>query len=144
MVDESLYAYKRSQLELTRSDFHRYLYDDINWNARMVAITGARGVGKSTMVLQYLKSRISDSNVLYISADHTYFSTHKLVEVADEFSKEDGKLLVIDEVHKYPEWSRDLKQQQKKKKKMLAVISLLDTIQAECRQSGIGNRHQQK
>lgn len=95
--------------------------------------------GKSTMVLQYLKSRISDSKVLYISADHTYFSTHKLVEVADEFSKEDGKLLVIDEVHKYPEWSRDLKQ-----KKMLAVISLLDTIQAECRQSGIGNRHQQK
>lgn len=76
--------------------------------------------GKSTMVLQYLKSRISDSKVLYISADHTYFSTHKLVEVADEFSKEDGKLLVIDEVHKYPEWSRDLKQ-----KKMLAVISIL-------------------
>lgn len=110
MVDESLYAYMHSQLELTSSDFHRYLYDDVNWNARMVAITGARGVGKSTMVLQYLKTRISDSKVLYVSADHTYFSTHKLVEVADEFSKEDGKLLVIDEVHKYPEWSRDLKQ----------------------------------
>lgn len=62
------------------------------------------------MVLQYLKTRISDSKVLYMSADHTYFSTHKLVEVADEFSKEDGKLLVIDEVHKYPEWSRELKQ----------------------------------
>lgn len=76
--------------------------------------------GKSTMVLQYLKTRISDSKVLYVSADHTYFSTHKLVEVADEFSKEDGRLLVIDEVHKYPEWSRDLKQ-----KKMLAVISTL-------------------
>lgn len=110
MVDESLYAYMRLQLELTCSDFHRYLYNDVNWNARMVAITGARGVGKSTMVLQYLKTQISDCKVLYISADHTFFTTHTLVGVADDFSKEAGSLLVIDEVHKYPDWSRELKQ----------------------------------
>ena len=110
MVDESLYAYMRLQLELTCSDFHRYLYNDVNWNARMVAITGARGVGKSTMVLQYLKTQISDYKVLYISADHTFFTTHTLVEVADDFSKEAGSLLIIDEVHKYPDWSRELKQ----------------------------------
>lgn len=110
MVDESLYAYMRLQLELTCSDFHRYLYNDVNWNARMIAITGARGVGKSTMVLQYLKTQISDCKVLYISADHTFFTTHTLVGVADDFSKEAGSLLVIDEVHKYPDWSRELKQ----------------------------------
>lgn len=110
MVDESLYAYMRLQLELTCSDFHRYLYNDVNWNARMIAITGARGVGKSTMVLQYVKTQISDCKVLYISADHTFFTTHTLVEVADDFSKEAGSLLVIDEVHKYPDWSRELKQ----------------------------------
>lgn len=110
MVDESLYAYMRLQLELTTSGFHRYLYERVNWSARMVAITGARGVGKSTMVLQYLKSQTSDSKFLYVSADHTYFSTHSLVDVADEFSKDSGQLLVIDEVHKYSDWSRQLKQ----------------------------------
>lgn len=110
MVDESLYAYMRLQLELTTSGFHRYLYEMVNWSARMVAITGARGVGKSTMVLQYLKSQPSDSKFLYVSADHTYFSTHSLVDVADEFSKDFGQLLVIDEVHKYSDWSRQLKQ----------------------------------
>lgn len=110
MVDELLYAYMRLQLELTTSGFHRYLYERVNWSARMVAITGARGVGKSTMVLQYLKSQPSDSKFLYVSADHTYFSTHSLVDVADEFSKDSGQLLVIDEVHKYSDWSRQLKQ----------------------------------
>ena len=110
MVDESLYAYMRLQLALTSSRFHRYLYDRVNWSARMVAITGARGVGKSTMVLQHLKEQPADCKYLYVSADHTYFSTHSLVEVADEFSKESGGLLVIDEVHKYSDWSRQLKQ----------------------------------
>ncbi len=110
MVDESLYAYMRLQLELTTSNIHRYLYDTVNWNARMVAITGARGVGKSTMVLQYIKSLPSDYKTLYISADHTYFSTNSLIKVADDFSKDGGKLLVIDEIHRYPDWSRELKQ----------------------------------
>ncbi len=110
MVDAELHNYMQIQMKLTTSSFHRYLYADINWNARMLAITGARGVGKSTMVLQYLKALPSDIRSLYISADHTYFSVHSIVEVADEFAKDDGKLLVIDEVHKYQNWSRELKQ----------------------------------
>lgn len=110
MVDESLYAYMRLQLELTTSNIHRYLYDTVNWDARMVVITGARGVGKSTMVLQYIKSLPSDYKTLYVSADHTYFSTNSLIKVADDFSKDGGKLLVIDEIHRYPDWSRELKQ----------------------------------
>lgn len=110
MVDESLYVYMRLQLDLITSKIHRYLFEKVNWNARMVAITGARGVGKSTMVLQYIKELPSDCKSLYISADHTYFVSHSLVEVADEFSKDGGNLLVIDEVHKYRDWSRELKQ----------------------------------
>lgn len=110
MVDESLYSYMRLQLALVPNRFHRYLYDSINWGARMIAITGARGVGKSTMVLQYLKEHLSDFQALYISADNTYFSTHSLVEVADGFAKDGGTLLVVDEAHKYHEWSRELKQ----------------------------------
>lgn len=110
MVDETLYSYMRLQLAQTTSDFHRYLYDKVNWNARMLAITGARGVGKSTMVLQYIKEQMTGLRCLYVSADHTYFSTHSLVSVADEFSKDGGQLFVIDEVHKYGDWSRELKQ----------------------------------
>ena len=110
MVDEALYSYMRLQLAQTTSDFHRYLYDKVNWNARMLAITGARGVGKSTMVLQYIKEQMSGLRCLYVSADHTYFSTNTLVSVADEFSKDGGQLFVVDEVHKYGDWSRELKQ----------------------------------
>lgn len=110
MVDESLYSYMRLQLELLPNRFRRYLYDRINWGARMIAITGARGVGKSTMVLQYLKEHLSEYRALYISADNTFFSTHSLIEVADGFAKDGGNLLVIDEAHKYHEWSRELKQ----------------------------------
>ena len=100
----------RLQLAQTTGDYHRYLYDKVNWNARMLAITGARGVGKSTMVLQYIKEQMPGLRCLYVSADHTYFSTHSLVSVADEFSKDGGQLFVIDEVHKYGDWSRELKQ----------------------------------
>ncbi len=110
MIDEALIAYMRLQLEFTTSTVHRYLYDRVNWNGRMIAITGARGVGKSTMVLQHIKELPEGSKALYVSADHTYFSTHSLVGVADAFSLDAGELLVIDEIHKYHNWSQELKQ----------------------------------
>lgn len=110
MIDQQLYSYMEGQLALTSEYFYRYLYQKIAWNDRMIGIVGPRGVGKTTMVLQYIKQHKQDIKALYISADIAYFTTHTLIEVADEWSKEDGKLLVIDEVHKYPEWSRELKQ----------------------------------
>ena len=110
MIDQQIYSYMEGQLALTSEYFYRYLYQKIAWNDRMIGIVGPRGVGKTTMVLQYIKQHKQDIKALYISADIAYFTTHTLIEVADEWSKEDGKLLVIDEVHKYPEWSRELKQ----------------------------------
>ena len=110
MIDQQLYSYMEGQLALTSEYFYRYLYQKIAWDDRMIGIVGPRGVGKTTMVLQYIKQHKQEIKALYISADIAYFTTHTLIEVADEWSKEDGKLFVIDEIHKYPEWSRELKQ----------------------------------
>ena len=99
-MDTSLIAYMNSQLELTTSTFHRYMYGKVDWNARMFGLVGPRGVGKTTMILQYIKEQGEGRRILYVSADHVYFSTHTLIEVADAFAMEAGEQLFIDEIHK--------------------------------------------
>jgi predicted AAA+ superfamily ATPase len=101
MIAQQLYSYMELQLALTSDKFYRYLYDKIDWNDRMIGVVGPRGVGKTTMVLQYIKQQRKNRKSLYVSADITYFTTNSLISIADEWSKEDGKILVIDEVHKY-------------------------------------------
>ncbi len=98
------------ELRTTPQEFHRYMYDRVIWEDRMIGIVGPRGVGKSTMVKQYILSQENRSDWLYVTADHTYFSGHTLTELADEVVKEDVHHLVIDEIHKYSGWSRELKQ----------------------------------
>lgn len=97
------------QLRMTPKEFTRYKYHEIDWASRLVGIVGPRGVGKSTMVLQWIINH-PESHSLYVSADNLYFSSHTLVDLADDFIKEGGLRLFIDEVHKYPGWSRELKQ----------------------------------
>ena len=109
-MDTSLIAYMNGQLGLMKSDFHRYMFDKVSWGARMFGVVGPRGVGKTTMILQYIKENADRCKMLYVSADHVYFSTHSLIEVADEFSREAGEQLFVDEIHKYENWSRELKQ----------------------------------
>ena len=100
----------RKKISLTQLNFTRSLMDDINWGARMIGIKGARGVGKTTLMLQYIKKHFEhDPAVLYVSLDDIWFSDNRLVHMADTFVKMGGKLLLLDEVHKYPEWSRELK-----------------------------------
>lgn len=110
MVDYSLSVYMEERIKHTSLDFQRYLFPLINWDARMIGITGPRGIGKSTMMLQYLKKHKDEINMLYVSADHLYFSTHTIVEMAEAFIRDGGNWLCIDEVHKYKGWSRELKQ----------------------------------
>lgn len=97
------------ELELTPTDYVRYLHDKIEWRARLVAILGARGVGKSTLVLQHIKLYEDINTTLYVSADNIYFSTHTLLDLVHEFYNEGGKALFIDEIHRYKNWSQEIK-----------------------------------
>ena len=89
----------------------RSLIEKINWESRLIAIRGARGVGKTTMMLQHIKDAYGTNPevALYASLDHLYFSHHSLIDLADQFYKRGGKCLYLDEVHKYEGWSRELK-----------------------------------
>ncbi len=90
--------------------FKRYLYHHINWDARGIAIVGDRGVGKTTMICQNLLERYpSPGKALYLSADHIYVISYGLLEIASYFFSHGGEALFIDEVHKYPEWSFEIK-----------------------------------
>lgn len=109
-MDILLSAYMETQLQQTTSVFHRYMYDKVNWETRMFGLVGPRGIGKSTMILQYIKEHREDKRLFYVSADHLYFSSHTLVDLVDEFAKEGGEQVFIDEIHKYENWSRELKQ----------------------------------
>lgn len=107
---EKLYEYFLRKLSSTPTKFFRYKFHDIKWQGRAFGIVGPRGVGKSTMLLQYIKLNLNTSDTLYVSADNVYFSASSLVALADNFVKMGGKHLFIDEIHKYPNWSRELKQ----------------------------------
>ena len=109
-MDITLTNYMEGQLQQTVSTFHRYMYDQISWQSRMFGLVGPRGVGKSTMILQYIKEHRDERRMFYVSADHLYFSSHTLVDLVDEFAKEGGNQVFIDEIHKYDNWSRELKQ----------------------------------
>ena len=75
----------------------------------MIGLTGPRGVGKTTLVLQHIKEELDRNKALYVTAEDFYFASHKLVDLADSFAKLGGKYLFIDEIHKYKDWSKELK-----------------------------------
>ena len=89
-------------------EFKRYLFDRINKSNRLIAVKGARGTGKTTLLLQLAYEHKADE-VLYIALDDLFFSENTLYGLAESFVKMGGKLLLLDEVHKYPNWSRELK-----------------------------------
>ena len=105
----TLYQKFEMLLQNTTTDFKRYLYENVSWDSRMVGIIGARGVGKTTMILQHIKESLDSKKALYVSADDMYFGENRLLDLADDFYKNAGEYLFIDEIHKYTDWSHELK-----------------------------------
>jgi predicted AAA+ superfamily ATPase len=101
-----------TQKKLVRNlgvDFQRSLLSKLPWDERAIMLFGARGSGKTTLFLQHLKETYKQNEALYITLDDIYFRQHTLIETAREFAQNNGKILLLDEVHKYPEWSREVK-----------------------------------
>lgn len=96
-------------LKETDTGFFRYIYSEINWKNRMIGITGPRGVGKTTLVLQHIKMNLNPAETLYVNAEDFYFADNRLLDLADAFVKRNGKYLFIDEIHKYKDWAKELK-----------------------------------
>ena len=105
---ETLFQKQQLLLSRTNLSYKRYMYDKFPWESRMAGLVGPRGVGKTTMLLQYIKEQ-NNPDALYVSADDIYFSNHRLIDLADEFYKNGGKHFFIDEIHKYNDWSLELK-----------------------------------
>lgn len=93
----------------TKYNFKRYLEKEINWEHRLIAIQGARGVGKTTMMLQRIKDNYKIGEAIYLSLDNLYFSNNTLIDTVEKFVNIGGIIVFLDEVHKYPNWSIELK-----------------------------------
>lgn len=109
---ESHFATSQRLIQRTSLRFQRFLYDSIDWRQPLVFLVGARGVGKTTLLLQHLKRTFAQNpaQALYLTADDINLSGIRLVDVAENFAtRYAGRTLVIDEIHKYPEWSQELK-----------------------------------
>lgn len=108
---EKLIEVFRKKMTIPLPTFERELERKINWNARLISIRGSRGTGKTTLFLQHIKKTFSDNlnKVLYVSLDNIYFSNNTLVELAEKFVSRGGTHIFLDEVHKYENWSKEIK-----------------------------------
>lgn len=109
-IQPLLNAYHR-KLAATDMRFKRYLYGQINWNVRLIGIKGARGVGKTTLLLQHIKEAFSNiDEVLYVSLDNLWFESHRLEDLVDFLYARGVTHIYFDEVHRYRNWASLLKQ----------------------------------
>ena len=105
----TLVARYRNILKNVDTSYVRNIHSTIPWNDRLIAILGARGVGKTTLVLQHIKLYEDVDTTLFVYADDLWFSTHSLVTLAEMFYTNGGRVLYIDEIHKYKNWSQEIK-----------------------------------
>lgn len=125
----------RRLISVTKTDFVRDIANRINWDCHLISIRGARGVGKTTLMLQYLKLHDIDyKSKLYVSLDSNYFTRHSLLDFVEKFYQQGGKHLFLDEVHKYPGWSNEIKEIYDSYPDLKLVISdssLIDILNAD-------------
>ena len=107
---ETLYRIYNRLVEQADFPHHRYLYHRIDWNDRLICIKGARGVGKTSLLLQHIKQDFPNrSRTLYVSLDNIWFTGHTLLELTEYHYTHGGTHLFLDEVHRYPGWIREVK-----------------------------------
>jgi len=107
---EILFERYRKKLAQVQTNFIRSVFFKVDWTDRLIGLRGPRGIGKTTILLQYLKlNHSNDDSALYVSLDNIWFSEQNLVDFVDDFVKRGGKKLFIDEIHKYPNWAQELK-----------------------------------
>ena len=132
---QQIFDEHRIILENVDMQFKRSLINDLPWQERLLGIQGFRGIGKTTMILQYIKETYGFSDkALYVSLDNIYFTDNRLVDFVSDFVALGGEHLFIDEVHKYPNWSIELKNiydLHKKLKITFTASSLLEILNSQ-------------
>lgn len=107
---ETLILTSNRKISGVSMNFTRYGLRTFDWNNRLIAIRGSRGVGKTTMLLQHAASALpGNGSTMYVAMDDLFFMKNNLYKLAEDFEKLNGKYLLLDEVHKYPGWSREIK-----------------------------------
>ena len=107
---ESLKEYSSLFLSKRTPHYERDLLHEINFNNRIIGIVGAKGVGKTTILLQYMKKQnLSNDEMMYISVDHPLMSSTTILDIAKEFASLGGKVLILDEIHNQDNFAVDLK-----------------------------------
>ena len=107
---EAFFRTHQYLIEHVKAPVRRALMDEINWDDRLIGIKGCRGVGKTTFLLQYAKEQFrGDRSCLYVNMNNFYFLANTLLDFVGSFTKNGGKVLLIDQVFKYPNWSRELR-----------------------------------
>ncbi|MGK7395996.1 MAG: ATP-binding protein [Candidatus Cyclobacteriaceae bacterium M3_2C_046] len=132
---EKLFIKHRNKVAITPDTFVRSIMDKIHWQDRLIGLKGGRGVGKTTLLLQYIKKHLPPgSDNLYVSLDDVYFAGNSLTDFVEEFVKNGGQYLFLDEVHRYDKWSQSLKNIYDDYPKLKVVFtgsSVLDIIQSQ-------------
>ena len=139
---DKLFERHDEYISTVSTDFVRGFINKIDWSIRLIAIKGPKGVGKSTLMQQYIKLHFApdDRHVLYCSADTNYFTTHTLVDTADQFCKMGGRHLFIDEIHKYKNWSSEIKEIYDLHRDLHIVISGSSLLQINDGQTDLSRR----